>query len=69
MKYDVLVDMLGLFLHALFTCADARNRDRGLMVLFTLFGWFRFIQKLSTDSISAGPPPPQTLDRQTHTIG
>jgi putative transposase len=51
----VLVDTVGLLLHALVTSADVQDRDGGLMVLSTLFGRFPFLQKLFADSAYAGP--------------
>src|SRR5450631_2279403 len=40
-KRHVLVDTLGLLLHALVTSADVQDRDGGIMVLSTLFGQSR----------------------------
>jgi transposase len=54
-KRHVLVDTLGLLLHALVTAADVQDRDGGLMVLSTLFGRFPFLTKLFADSAYAGP--------------
>jgi transposase len=54
-KRHVLVDTLGLLLHALVTPADVQDRDGGLMVLSTLFGQFPFLKKLFADSAYAGP--------------
>lgn len=51
----MLVDTLGLLLHALVTSADVQDRDGGLMVLSTLFGQFPFLKKLFADSAYAGP--------------
>jgi len=51
----VLVDTLGLLLHALVTSADVQDRDGGLMVLSTMFGQFPFLEKLFADSAYAGP--------------
>ncbi|MGQ0663222.1 MAG: IS5 family transposase [Pseudomonadota bacterium] len=53
-KRHVLVDTLGLLLHALVTSADVQDRDGGLMVLSTLFGQFPFLKKLFADSAYAG---------------
>src|SRR4051812_43877800 len=49
-KRHVLVDTLGLLLHALVTSADIQDRDGGLFVLSTLFGQFPFLKKLFADS-------------------
>jgi transposase len=54
-KRHVLVDRLGLLLHALVTPADVQDRDGGLMVLATLFGQFPFLKKLFADTAYAGP--------------
>jgi transposase len=54
-KRHVLVDTLGLLLHALVTSADVQDRDGGLMVLSTMFGQFPFLDKLFADSAYAGP--------------
>ncbi len=54
-KRHVLVDTLGLLLHALVTSADVQDRDGGLMVLSTMFGQFPFLEKLFADSAYARP--------------
>jgi transposase len=54
-KRCVLVDTLGLLLHALVASADVQDRDGGLMVLSTMFGQFPFLKKLFADSAYAGP--------------
>jgi transposase len=54
-KRHVLVDTLGLLLHALVTPADVQDRDGGLLVLSTLFGQFPFLTRLFADSAYAGP--------------
>jgi transposase len=54
-KRHVLVDTLGLLLHALVTSADVQDRDGGIMILSTLFGQFPFLKKLFADSAYAGP--------------
>jgi hypothetical protein len=54
-KRHVLVDRLGLLLHALVTPADVQDRDGELMVLSTLFGQFPFLKKLFADTAYAGP--------------
>jgi transposase len=56
-KRHVLVDTLGLLLHALVTSADVQDRDGGLMVLSTLFGQFPFLQELFADSAYAEAYP------------
>ena len=52
-KRHVLVDRLGLLLHALVTPADVQDRDGRLMVLFTLFRQFPFLKKLFADSANS----------------
>src|SRR5208337_3825717 len=54
-KRHILVDTLGLLLHALVTSADVQDRDGGLMVLSKMFGQFPFLKKLFADSAYAGP--------------
>src|SRR5580692_7613119 len=54
-KRHVLVDRLGLLLHALVTPADLQDRDGGLMALSTLFARFPFLKKLFADAAYAGP--------------
>lgn len=54
-KRHILVDTLGLLLHALVTPANVQDRDGGIMVLSTLFGQFPFLKKLFGDSAYAGP--------------
>jgi len=54
-KRHVLVDTLGLLLHALVTGADVQDRDGGILLLSTLFGQFPFLSKLFADSAYAGP--------------
>jgi putative transposase len=51
----VLVDTLGLVLHALVTAADVQDRDGGIRLLSTLFGQFPFLRKLFADSAYTGP--------------
>src|SRR5580693_4336384 len=54
-KRHVLVDTLGLLLHALVTPADVQDRDGGLVLFATLFGQFPFLKKQFADSAYAGP--------------
>ena len=54
-KRHVLVDTLGLVLHALVTAADVQDRDGGVLLLRTLFGQFPFLRKLFADSAYTGP--------------
>jgi transposase len=54
-KRHVLVDTLGLLLHALVTSADVQDRDGGVLLLSSLFGQFPFLKKLFADSAYAGP--------------
>jgi putative transposase len=51
----LLVDTVGLLLHALVTSADVQDRDGGIMVLTTLFARFPFLKKLFADTAYAGP--------------
>ena len=54
-KRHVLVDTVGLLLHALVTSADVQDRDGGLLVLSTLFARFPFLKRLFADAAYAGP--------------
>jgi len=54
-KRHILVDKLGLLLHALVTAADVQDRDGGVLLLSTLFGQFPFLRKLFADSAYTGP--------------
>jgi putative transposase len=51
----ILVDTLGLLLHALVTAADIQDRDGGILLMSTLFGQFPFLRKLFADSAYTGP--------------
>ena len=48
-KLHILVDTLGLLLHAIVHPADIQDRDGGMLVLSTLFGMYPFLQKLFAD--------------------
>ena len=54
-KRHILVDTLGLLLHAIVHSAGIQDRDGGIMLLATLFGQFPFIEKLFADSAYQGP--------------
>ena len=54
-KRHILVDTLGLLLHAIVHPADIQDRDGGVVVLSTLFGMFPFLQKLFADGGYQGP--------------
>jgi len=54
-KRHLLVDTLGLVLHAIVHPADIQDRDGGVLVLSTLFGLFPFLQKLFADGGYQGP--------------
>ncbi|WP_432806747.1 IS5 family transposase [Methylocystis echinoides] len=54
-KRHILVDTLGLLLHAVVHSADIQDRDGGILVLSTLFGKFPFLQKLFADGGYRGP--------------
>jgi len=49
-KRHILVDTVGLLLHAVVHRADIQDRDGGILVLETLFGMFPFLRKLFADS-------------------
>jgi len=52
---DILVDTLGLMLHAIVHPADIQDRDGGGLLLHTLFGRFPFMTKLFADGGYQGP--------------
>jgi transposase len=54
-KRHLLVDTLGLLLHAIVHPADIQDRDGGVLVLSTLFGMFPFLGKLFADGGYQGP--------------
>jgi transposase len=54
-KRHILVDTLGLLLHAIVHSAGIQDRDGGIVLLATLFGQFPFLQKLFADSAYQGP--------------
>ncbi|WP_156381971.1 MULTISPECIES: IS5 family transposase [unclassified Aureimonas] len=54
-KRHILVDTVGLLLHALVHPADIQDRDGGVLVLKTLFGRYPFLKKLFADGGYQGP--------------
>ena len=54
-KRHILVDTLGLLLHAVVHPADIQDRDGGVLVMATLFGMFPFLNKLFADGGYQGP--------------
>ena len=54
-KRHILVDTLGLLLHAIVHPADIQDRDGGIPLLSTLFGLFPFLRKLFADGGYQGP--------------
>jgi hypothetical protein len=51
----ILVDTLGLLLHAVVHPADIQDRDGGVLLLSTLFGAYPFLAKLFADAGYQGP--------------
>lgn len=51
----MLVDTLGLLLHAVVHPADIQDRDGGVLVMATLFGLHPFLEKLFADGAYQGP--------------
>ena len=60
-KRHILVDTLGLLLHAIVHPADIQDRDGGVLVLSTLFGAYPFLLKLFADAAYQGPRFAQTV--------
>src|SRR3954471_4554032 len=54
-KRHILVDTVGLLLHAIVHPADIQDRDGGVFVMSTLFGMFPFLKTLFADSGYQGP--------------
>ena len=54
-KRHILVDTLGLLLHAIVHGADVQDRDGGIMLLATMFGMHPFLRKLFADAAYQGP--------------
>jgi hypothetical protein len=54
-KRHILVDTLGLVLHAIVHPADVQDRDGGILVMATLFGMFPFLKTLFADGGYQGP--------------
>jgi transposase len=54
-KRHILVDTIGLLLHAVVHAADIQDRDGGVLVLATLFGMFPFLRKIFADGGYQGP--------------
>ena len=54
-KRHILVDTLGLLLHAIVHPADIQDRDGGILLLSTLFGMYPFLKKLFADAGYQGP--------------
>ena len=52
---SILVDTLGLLLHAVVHPADIQDRDGGVLLLSTLFGMYPFLAKLFADAGYQGP--------------
>ena len=51
----ILVDTVGLLLHAVVHPADIQDRDGGVLLLSTLFGMYPFLAKLFADAGYQGP--------------
>ena len=54
-SWYILVDTVGLLLHALVHPADIQDRDGGVLLLSTLFGMYPFLAKLFADAGYQGP--------------
>jgi transposase len=48
-KRHILVDTLGLLLHAMIHPADIQDRDGGILLMSTLLGMYPFLEKLFAD--------------------
>ena len=65
----MLVDTLGLVLHALVTAADVQDRDGDVLLLTTWFGQFPFLRKLFADSAYSGPVFQNGIANATPSLG
>jgi transposase len=54
-KRHILVDTLGLLLHAIVHPADIQDRHGGILLLATMFGLHPFLKKLFADAAYQGP--------------
>ena len=54
-KRHILVDTLGLLMHAIIHPADIQDRDGGALLMATLFGLYPFLRKLYADGGYKGP--------------
>jgi len=54
-KRHILVDTVGLVLHAIVHPADIQERDGGILLISTLFGRFPFLRKMFADGGYQGP--------------
>ena len=54
-KRHILVDTVGLLLHAVVHPAGIQDRDGGVLVVSTLFGLFPFLRKMFADAGYQGP--------------
>src|SRR6202453_4317613 len=54
-KRHILVDTLGLLLHAIVHPADIQDRDGGILLLATVFGMYPVLTKLFADDGYQGP--------------
>ena len=59
----ILVDTLGLLLHAIVHPAHIQDRDGGILLLATMFGLHPFLTKLFADAAYQGPAFHNTLAR------
>jgi transposase len=60
-KRFILVDTVGLVLHAIVHPADIQERDGGILLISTLFGRFPFLRKLFADGGYQGPQFEQAI--------
>ena len=62
-KRHILVDTLGLLLHAIIHPADIQDRDGGILLLATLFAMYPFLKKLFADGGYQGPDFQKALEK------
>ena len=67
-KRHILVDTLGLLLHAIVHPADIQDRDGGVLLLSTLFGMYPFLVKLFADAGYQGRSLPMLWQSTCHIL-
>ena len=67
-KRHLLVDTLGLIMHAVVHSAGLQDRDGGVLVMTTLFGMYPFLRKLYADGGYQGPAFQAAVKQVLHKV-